>query len=156
MNDRDSSHTDPDDLAWLADRFVLGELDSAETFAAEARLVEDEAFAVAVAQSSRLIAAVRAADPPETVTRAPWPRRRLATSALAAALCLVIALVLMPSRQPRPVPTDIVRFWRQADVPDLPRVEVSHDHETTDADIVPDWMLEAVALGADNSDVLEN
>ncbi len=156
MNDSDSSRSDPDGLAWLADRFVLGDLDPAETFAAEARLVEDEAFAVAVAQSSLLVAAVLAADSPETVLRAQRPRRRLAAAALAAALCLAIALVLMPSRQPRPVPADIVRLWRQADVPDLSRAEVSHDHEATDADIVPDWMLEAVALNADDSDVLEN
>ncbi len=146
----------PDDLVWLADRFVLGELDPDETSAAEVRLLEDDAFAAAVAQSSKLIAAVLATDPRATGVPTPRSRLRLVAAAIAVAVCVAIALVLMPSQQPGPQPADIVRFWRQAEVPDWPVAEANGDYEATDADIVPDWMLEAVALDTGDSKVLEN
>lgn len=94
-----------DDLAWLAFRYVVGELDSEESAAFEDRLDRDQSAREAVAGAVALVEGVVHATP----ARRSSPRvRRVAMAALAAAACLALAVAprLFPLRPHRPA-TDV-------------------------------------------------
>jgi hypothetical protein len=153
------------ELAWLADRFVLGELDASQTALAEALLVEDDAFAEAVARSSRIILSLVAAG---GTTSAPpaGPRIRVGTSTgrrrlpagvvagLAACLALA-AWIAAPRPAAPPEPRDMVHIWRQVAEADWQAGE-SGEEAADEPDVVPHWMSVAIALDAAEPRILEN
>jgi len=160
--DHDVGDEAASELAWLADRFVLGELAPAEEQAVADRLPHDDALAAAVARSSRLVVALRAA----AVVRRSGPQRAgrfgIAMAAVAAGVALVACWPMLASRF-GPLgagggPREVVRLWRQADDGAWIEEETSADDEAADGDTVPDWMLAAVGLDGPplEPDVQEN
>ncbi|MFM8792407.1 MAG: hypothetical protein ACKOFX_08020, partial [Solirubrobacterales bacterium] len=85
----------PDDLDWLAHRYLLDELSADEAAAFEERLGTDEEAAAALARSVRLMAAVSSAlDGARLVAPAPaTPVRRQKLLAGLTAIAATIALV---------------------------------------------------------------
>jgi hypothetical protein len=154
------------DLDWLADRFVLGELAADDEQAVVDRLADDDPLAAAVARSSRLLTALLAAGPPaatppavarcSVVEKPPWPRRHAAWLATGLAAGLAFAAWFVASWPAfGPQPREVVRIWRQAEQSEWP-VGDAGDEATVEVDVVPDWMLAAVALDAGESEILEN
>jgi len=144
----------PSELDWLADRFVLGELSIADEQAVVDRLADDDELAAAVARSSRMLAALRAAPAASSRPTAARARRRLAIAialgSLAAALAVVACWPALAPRLGAPDggPREVVRLWRQADEAVWAEEEPLAEEETGDVDTVPDWMLAAVGLDA--------
>jgi hypothetical protein len=157
----------PTDLDWLAERFVLGELQPLEEEAVVTRLSEDDALAAAVARASRLVAVVRAAvvaSPRMAAEPAPRPRHRGLPSrwlVAAGATAAAVAWLAWQTQSPRPAspPTDagsatLVAVWRATDDTTVPDSESSVDDGGPDeADTVPEWMLAAVSLDAADGDL---
>jgi|GEM_PF-6441639 len=153
-----------DDLTWLADRLVLGELGADQAMAAEARLGADEAFAAAVTRSSRLISALLAAGPATPSTQAAargrfqeasgWRRLPEMAAVLAGSLALVVWLAtLRPAAVPQP--RDMLHIWRQVEEADWLPGE-GNDETALESDVVPEWMHAALTLGVADSRILEN
>jgi hypothetical protein len=144
----------PSELDWLADRFVLGELSAADEQAILDRLAADDELAAAIARSSRMLAALRAAPAASVRPTAARSGRRLAVAialgGLAAALAVVACWPALAPRLGTPDggPREVVRLWRQADEPVWAEEEPLTEDETVDVDSVPDWMFAAVGLDA--------
>jgi len=158
---------DADDPHWLAERYLLGELDDAAAAAFEERLADDEAAAAALASTVRLLAAVEAARPavaaaalsaatgtlpaapgrpvvrPAAERAATIAGRGAAIGVIATATALSALLFLNPAAVRGPA----------AARSDAPReVALSADgeaEEPPESDDVPEWLLAAVALEAD-------
>jgi hypothetical protein len=82
-----------DDLAWLAFRYVAGDLDPDESAAFELRLDRDQPAREAVAGAVALMAGVVHAAPASRPRPGPRSRvRRVVVAALASAACLALAL----------------------------------------------------------------
>lgn len=166
MSDDLNDRHDPE---WLAQRYVLGELDDADAAAFEERLATDETAAAALAAAVRLLGAVEATRPAAPVlptAPAPLPRglpaapaaenrggliagRGAAIGAIVTATALSALLFLDPAALRRPA----------AD-PAAPRTEASREialaadvdaDEPPESDDVPEWLLAAVALEADGA-----
>lgn len=139
-----------DDLAWLADRFVLGELSPADEEAVVDRLAHDDALAAAVARSSRVVATLRADSPVVRVhpVRPAWPRFTMAAAAAAIVACIWIGVRGPGLLDGEPGPQDVVRLWRQSDDTEWTDQDPGDDEEAVDGDAVPEWMLAAVGLDA--------
>lgn len=148
-----------DDLAWLAFRYVAGELDQAEAEAFEQQLATDQAAREAVAQSVDLYHAVVAVEqsvPAVAVEVAPqktsWPQRLawLATGAAAAAVVIVSFWNAGgPINPPQPpvnrVSSDLAKAWTavQADLA-LAREEAAEENERPAAPELSDAELAAL------------
>jgi anti-sigma-K factor RskA len=168
MSDDLNDRHDPE---WLAQRYVLGELDDAEAAAFEERLATDEAAATALASAVRLCAmleAARAAVPATSVAAGAVPRgepaarpaargaenpggllagRGLAIGVIATATALSLLLFLDPVALRRPA-ADAVALRTES----VREVALSADvegDEPPESDDVPEWLLAAVALEAD-------
>jgi len=140
-----------DDLAWLADRFVLGELSPADEEAVVDRLAHDDALAAAVARSSQVVAALRVDRPVVRVRQVHpgRPRFALATVATAAiVVCIWIGVRGPGLPDGEPGPQEVVRLWRQSDDTEWTDQDSGDDEESVDGDTVPEWMLAAVGLDA--------
>src|SRR5262245_16159830 len=91
-----------DELAWLAFRFIAGEMTADETTAFELRLADDQAAREAVAAAVELFHAVCAAEAAEPVVavaakeRSTWSQKVtwVASGAVAAALLVMVSLNL--------------------------------------------------------------
>jgi anti-sigma-K factor RskA len=162
---------DADDPHWLAERYLLGELDDAAAAAFEERLADDEAAAAALASTVRLLAAVEAARPavaaaalsaatgtlpaapgrpvvrPAAERAATIAGRGAAIGVIATATALSALLFLNPAAVRGPAADSA------AARSDAPReVALSADgeaEEPPESDDVPEWLLAAVALEAD-------
>lgn len=147
----DAHRTAVDDLEWLADRFVLGELSRADEEAVVDRLAHDDALAAAVARSSHVVATLRADSPVVCVrpVRPAWPRFAIAAVAVAALVAWIWIGVSGPGLPGgEPGPQDVVRLWRQSDDTEWTDQDPGDDEEVVDGDAVPEWMLSAVGLDA--------
>lgn len=96
--------TTPDDLDWLAFRYVQGELEAADLDAFEARLDRDQSAREAVAAAVGLLDTLAAAAPvhPPVPARRRLRRPFLLGAGLAAAASVALAL-FAPRHQPLPV-----------------------------------------------------
>lgn len=140
-----------DDVAWLADRFVLGELSPADEEAVVDRLAHDDALAAAVARSSRVVATLRADSPVSRVRQVRPGRPRFALAAVAVAAIVACIWLGIPGPgllDGEPGPQDVVRLWRQSDDTEWTDQDPGDDEEAVDGDAVPEWMLAAVGLDA--------
>jgi len=171
MHDLNASPDDltadlPTDLDWLAERFVLGELQPLEEEAVASRLADDDALAAAVVRASRLVTVVRAAlvaspaaEPAPRSRPGRLPSRWLVVAA--GATVAAVAWLTWQTQPPRPVgpPTwassaTLVEVWRAADDTTGSDSESSVDDGGPDeSDTVPDWMLAAVSLDAADGDL---
>lgn len=159
----------PDDLDWLAHRYLLDELSADEAAAFEERLGTDEAAAAALARSVRLMAAVSSAlHDAEHVEPTPATsdhRRKLVAGLTAIAATIALACVLSVSQSLKPGTStgdaaELVSLWRES-AGDLPgEIDSPTDEDEVQAatDDVPDWLMAAVALDVPASDdeILEN
>lgn len=136
------------DLAWLADRFVLGDLDASEEEVVLARLDTDERLAEAVARSSRLVVALETTARPPVRRQRTWPRAAAALAAIAATVGIAAWFVLPDRGTTLPAPQDVIAVWRQAADADWTDADADAEDEPSEADAVPDWLLAAVALDA--------
>jgi hypothetical protein len=135
---------DPDDLSWLAFRYVADELDEADRAAFEARLLEDSEACCAVARAVELIGVCLQAESTPAADRAarPFPRGRsvFVLPALVAAAAILVATVSNPwspppaGREDAPRPTIALELaWAS-----LQR-EVAHPLPEPDAD---EWWVD--------------
>lgn len=149
------------DLNWVAQQYVLGELDSDAAEAFEARLADEEAAGVALADAVQLMAALRVAAPvPARSASGVWRRLAWGVSATAAAGAAVWLLprtatdvldrevaVAGPQRA-----VELVSRWREALPEPAATPERWSDDDLETADDVPNWMLAAVSLEIEGSD----
>lgn len=159
----------PDDLDWLAHRYLLDELSADEAAAFEERLGADEEAAAALARSVRLMAAVSSAlheaKRSEPAVAAPVRRQKLLAGLTAIAATIALVCVLSVSQGLKPVAAtvdaaELVSIWRES----AGEVPVESDSPTDDDDVqavtddVPDWLMAAVALDVPETDdeILEN
>lgn len=70
MNEPISTFSGEDELTWLAEQYVLGELDASSRYAFEVRLEADQIAREAVAQATMLVAAIHGAETPASVSAA--------------------------------------------------------------------------------------
>lgn len=161
------THSQPEDVKWLAQRYALGELDAAAHEAFEARLADDQEAAAAVASAVQLLAVLTTSTPAAGVAaasrndaaRAGWG---LAVGILATAAALSAVWLIPGSRHVLNMPddaADLVAMWADTS-PDAPAgTDADGDDEPHGSDEVPDWLLAAVTLEAGGSkvdQVLEN
>lgn len=156
-----------DELNWLAQQYVLGELDAEAAGAFEARLADDEAAGVALAQAVQLVAVLQTVQPERTErsTRIDWRRLSLglaATAAAGAAVWLLPQISTTTQEEVSAAPlqaAELVSRWREAPLEGAPGSDRWTDEELDGGDDVPNWLLAAVSLeagrAADNS-VQEN
>lgn len=152
---------------WWATRYVLGELNPTEAAAWEARLADDEAACLAVAEASRLLLGLQAALrapvivlPAAAAAPGKSARRsaggRTLTTLLTTAVAVVFAGWLNWST-PSPVIDDgsavtLVEMWRDGErvAPtagsDADLDEVAGADPVGDDVAVPNWLLAAVSL----------
>jgi hypothetical protein len=163
--DADGAH---DDVAWLAWRYLLDELDPAEAAAFTERLGTDEEAAVALSRGVVLLSAIDGAAQPGRRIEPPLRegrRRRLVTglAALAATVGLVCLLGIgrwLEQAGPASDAIELVSIWRESGgdaVVESESVGLDDDAPPT-SDDVPDWLMAAVALDAPAADdeILEN
>lgn len=161
------TQTQPEDVTWLAQRYVLGELDAAAHEAFEARLADDEEAAAAMASAVQLLATLTTSSPTAGIAAASTKDAALAGWGLAVGILATAAALsavwLIPGGQHvLYVPdeaADLVAMWADTS-PDAPAVvEADGDDEPHGSDEVPDWLLAAVTLEAGKAmvdQVLEN
>ncbi len=161
-----------DSLMWWATRYVLGDLAPAEIDAWEARLLNEEAACLAVAEAARLILGLQtalqipaASEPPpvavaQLVKTTRTGRRTPAGPTLAMLLTSAVAVVFAASLNwstPSPVIDDgsavtLVEMWRDGErvAPtagsDAEMDEVAEAYPVGDEVAVPNWLLAAVSL----------
>lgn len=157
-----SEMTTRNELAWLANRYVAGELSVEETAAFEARLETDVASCSAVAREMELNLAIAAALDSQSSVRGPQPsvlstirRPGVAISALAAAAVAAASIALMVGQGgsttneiARKDGADrIVAAWASGEAA---RNDANDDDlvdATADDDLdPPDWMLAALTV----------
>jgi len=161
------THAQPEDLTWLAQRYVLGELDAAAHEAFDARLADDEEAAAAMASAVQLLATLTTSAPTSGITTssrndaalAGWG---LAVGILATAAALSAVWLIPSGRRVLNVPgdaADLVAMWADTSPDASAAMEADSDDEPHGSDEVPDWLLAAVTLEAGEStvsQVLEN
>lgn len=170
--------TTRNDLVWLANCYVAGELSADEIEAFEARLASDEVACDAVARAMKLNLAIAAAfdsqpaaiTNPLPATNAPSRRTAAIITALAATAVAAAGVALMVGRGPvtnsivhKDGADRLVAAWATGEAA---RNNVDDDETlelTDDADLdPPDWMLAALTAQdvkeklPDNDEVREN
>jgi hypothetical protein len=164
-----AGHEHHDDVACLAWRYLLDELDPVEAAAFEERLGTDEAAAAALSRGVVLLTALDGAVEPGPVGE-PAPaegrhRRRLVAglAAVAATVGLVCLLGIgqwLDRSGPASDAIELVSIWRESAGDAVVEGEsVGLDDDASPAsDDVPDWLMAAVALDAPAADdeILEN
>lgn len=159
----------PDDLDWLAHRYLLDELSADEAAAFEERLGTDEEAAASLARSVRLMAAVTGAlhearlVEPAAATRGSQRKLVAGLAAIAATIALVCVLSVSQALKPGTSTGDaaeLVSIWRESagDVAVESDATTDEDEVQTAIDDVPDWLMAAVALDVPETDdeILEN
>jgi len=155
------------DLDWLAQQYLLGELDGPAAASFEAAVARDDKTAAALADAMRLMAVLEglrpAAPAVATTVRSRWhatPRALGITgAALAAALAWFWLAPGLPDGAPghdRDQALALLTGWREAAASD--DVEEGADEEADADDDVPAWLLAAVELepGVDGAAPVEN
>lgn len=155
------------DLDWLAQQYLLGELDGPAAARFEAAVARDDEAAAALADAMRLMAVLEGLRPaaPAVVTtaRSRWqatPRALgIAGAALAAALAWLWLAPGLPDGAPgrdRDQALALLTGWREAATFD--EAEEGADEEADADDDVPAWLLAAVELepGVDGTAPVEN
>lgn len=150
---------DPD-LDWLAQQYLLGELDGAAAARFEAAVARDDAAAAALADAMRLMAVLdsfRAAGPAPAVAVPParlqrWTatHRGVLAAALAASLALVWVALRIPAgaaARDRDRAVELLAGWQEAGSDD--DADEAAEEETGTDDEVPAWLLAAVAIEPD-------
>lgn len=156
-----SEMTTQNELAWLANCYVAGELSADETVAFEARLANDDAACEAVARAMELNLAIAAAfdsQPatvcPQPATIAPSRRTAAVITALAATAVAAAGVALMvghgssPHGIARKDGADrLVAAWANGEAArnsadDDDSLEVANDDDLDP----PDWMLAALTV----------
>lgn len=169
----------PDDLDWLAHRYLLDEMSGEEVVAFEERLATDEGAAEALARGTMLLATVSEAFRERRTTdrrraiepAAPGTHRRsnrlagfVAVAASFALVCLLgvsqMSRWRFDGRDPSGTAAELVSIWREsASEPPTESDPIAADDDAQPAaDDVPDWLMAAVALDVPETDdeVLEN
>lgn len=148
------------DAAWLAVRYVLGELPAPEAAAFETRLSIDQPAREAVASAVRLIdtlAVSRAPDAAAPRRTAPRARRFIAVAALAAAVLVAVVVNVPRDADPtRPVaatdadPARLAAVWSATDAWSgiEPVAEDDDPAAPRDPLLPPDWLIAAVESAA--------
>lgn len=149
-----------ENLNWLAQRYVLGEMCTAEAAEFEERLVDDEA-AASVADAVRLLSAVKAASHGNCIGSEKRTRgcaagggRRWAvcvTGVVAACAALVIVPLASAKRTPRaPLePAELVGRWNVFRMNALVGGGFSNDSEPPAVEKLPRWLLAAVTIAGE-------
>jgi len=170
-----SSHL-TNDLDWLAEQYVLGELPAADAARFEAALANDPAACDAVVAASRLVLSLQAvgwAVPttttvttpakelvgtahPTTVRRSKRIGHQLVAITAVAACCLVLMLAWSPVRPPTAdlqvraeiiQARELVDHWRGGRSFAGPLIASEEDDDAADlGDAAPSWMLAAVSI----------
>lgn len=144
-----------EDLTWLAQRYVLGEMDLAEAAAFEESLADDEAAAAVVA-AVRVVGAVKGAghtSPVMPCGSAGESSRRWTTVAAAMAACG--ALVLVPfvafrdAARPALDPAQLVGRWNGLTLASSIETGPYGDLEPLAEERLPRWLLAAVTIASE-------
>ncbi len=159
----------PDDLDWLAHRYLLDELSADEAAAFEERLGTDEEAAAALSRSVRLMAAVSSVlhgvTRVEPAPATPVRRQKILAglTAIAATIALVFGLSVSQALKPVAASGDaaeLVSIWRESagEMPVESDSPADEDEVQAATDDVPDWLMAAVALDVPETDdeILEN
>jgi len=160
------THQPQEDLNWLAQQYVLGELDAEAHEAFEVRLAVDEKAAAAMASAVQVLAALKSSPVPR-IEHAPQNDAALtgwglAVGILATAAALSAVWLIPSSRSGLTIPNeaaDLVAMWAETSADGLAAMEADQDYEPNASDEIPDWLLAAVTLEGDESTgnkVLEN
>jgi anti-sigma-K factor RskA len=152
------------DLNWLAEQYVLGELDESAGEAFETRLASDQSAREAVACAAALLAATLAAGSalPDVRSLAISRTNKLALrtawfSGIAAALALTAFLVWQSNSLTSESNSQLARTWSETreNIDEAPEEESLLVAEAfgshMDDNDVPDWLVTAVSLHQGNS-----
>lgn len=145
-----------DDVAWIAWRYLLDELDPLQAAAFEDRLAEDEGAAEALADAVALREAIVASrgrdhDERRPVTRPRGVTRRWRLVGIGATVAACVGAFLMVRSTSRAPHTshgaaDLVRLWNESSV-DIPLGDDVLVEDSGEAvDDVPAWLLTAVTI----------
>lgn len=158
-----------EDLNWLAQQYVLGELGAEAVEAFEARLADEEEAGAALARAVQLVAALRtgrAVRVERSTSRRAWRRLAYGLSAAAAAGAVVWLAPRTATESPEEVAViapqralELVSRWRDARPESMPGSDRWNDEEQDAGDDVPNWLMAAVSLeagGATEDPVQEN
>ena len=160
------TNAQPEDLKWLAQQYVLDELDAAARESFEARLAGDEEAAAAMASAVQLVSALGATSQ-TSVTPAPkcdstfsgWGLVVGVLTTAAALTCIWLFPSHRDGTQKVNRATDLVAMWSDTSSYSPFAFEADRDEEPTGSDEIPGWLLVAVAIEAGDSagnQVLEN
>jgi len=150
--DPNDNHGEDRDLAWLAFRYVAGELGAAQSAVFERRLGEDQVAREAVAEAVRIAGTVTSASKAIRRVSRIKTRALLATSA-----CFFLVASFFVSRRPSEPASEaaLAVAWSgiTQSAEEIPErndlVEESPFHDMTEAESTegpPAWLVEAVAL----------
>lgn len=158
-----------EDLNWLAQQYVLGELGTEAVEAFEARLADDEEAGAALARAVQLVAALRtgqAVRVERSTSRRAWRHLAYGLSAAAAAGAVVWLAPRTATESPDEVAAvapqralELVSRWRDARPESVSGSDRWNDEEQDAGDDVPNWLMAAVSLeagGATEDPVQEN
>lgn len=146
------------DLSWLAQRYVLDEMDAGEAAAFETRLADDSEAAAAVAAAVRLIAAVKVSAGDGGLGRLAAAGRDRVSGWLAAAITAIaacVAIVVIPMAVPRrPLrvslePAEVVCRWNGFAMDSAVGRGLVAEVERPAVDRLPQWLMAAVAIAGE-------
>lgn len=149
-----------DDLNWLAQRYVLDELDAAEAAAFEDCLRDDERAAAALAAAVRTIAAVKVGSgmrlarlPPAAATIRSPARGWLAAAGAAVALGLAVVLVPMLAARHAldvsPSAAELVGRWRDFPMSSALGGGLATHGPLPAQEQLPRWLVAAVTISGE-------
>lgn len=158
-----------EDLNWLAQQYVLGELGAEAVEAFEARLADDEETGAALARAVQLVAALRtgrAVRVERSTSRRGWRRLAYGLAATAAAGAVVWLAPRTAIESPKEMAAvapqralELVSRWRDARPESVSGSDRWNEEEQDAGDDVPNWLMAAVSLeagGATEDPVQEN
>lgn len=167
MSERDLKNEEPavepatNDLNWLAQRYVLDELDAGEATAFEERLADDSEAAGAVAAAVRLVGAVKASvgdgwiSPAPSVAQVHLRRVRGWLAPAVAAVTACLAVVLFPLAVPKqslraPLePAELVCRWNGFAMDAAVGSGLVADLERPAVERLPEWLVAAVTIAGE-------
>lgn len=160
MNKNSIEQKEEDELAWLAEQYVLGELDEVSREALEVRFGVDQSAREALANAVALLASMKIADPSNSVVLLPqrgaasyWSVRNAWLAGVAAALLVGAFGVAQSDWSELESKRILAKAWletQEASVEDALEPELIAAMETSPAMAeeieAPDWLITAISL----------
>ena len=153
-----------DQLDWMAQQYVLGDLPAAETESFELRLANDLKACEAVAAASILVQGIRIAREDGRIVTSANPRKSSGFAKVVVAASLLIAMGVIWQVSNRTIVSndksnavELVSQWRSDSTVDTNDVDDMDDDTELAAELeVPTWLIAGVSLEQDSNERKDN